>query len=133
MATTENIHSWLKNCPEIIHLIKEITKFSITFHCHHDKFNNAIDRDATFLFEWVFASMFKGIPGYELEQFFNLGSQELQVKLVIKEDCFDEIIDQLRGFFFMVRHPVYKWICKVSVIRIMLSPCLMAPQERVSR
>jgi hypothetical protein len=77
MVTTENIRFWLKISTEINHLVEEITKFSITFQCHHDKFNNAIDHTATFLFEWVFASMFKGIPGYVLEQFFNLGLQEL--------------------------------------------------------
>ncbi len=86
MVTTENIRFWLKISTEINHLVEEITKFSITFQCHHDKFNNAIDHTATFLFEWVFASMFKGIPGYVLEQFFNLGLQELWVGLVKKED-----------------------------------------------
>jgi hypothetical protein len=116
MATTENIRSWLKISPEIIHLIKEITEFSITFQCHHDKFNNAIDHAATFLFEWVFASMRKGIPGYALEQFFNLGSQELRVSLEKKEDGFDEIIDQLRGIAPRGIHPVYAWICEVSVM-----------------
>jgi hypothetical protein len=34
-----------------------------------------------FFFEWVIASMFKGIPGYALEQFDNLGTQELQIRL----------------------------------------------------
>jgi hypothetical protein len=65
----------------IYSLVKEITEYSITFKCHHDKFNNTVDHAATFFFEWAFASMFKGIPGNALEQFFNLGSQELQGRL----------------------------------------------------
>jgi hypothetical protein len=64
MATTENIRSQLKDYPEIKSLVKEITEYFISVKCHSDKFNNAIDHAVTFFFEWVFASMFKGIPGH---------------------------------------------------------------------
>jgi hypothetical protein len=72
IATTENESSWLQNYPEIYSLVKEITEYSSILKCHPDKFNNAVDHAATFIFECVFASMFKGIPGYALQQFFNI-------------------------------------------------------------
>jgi hypothetical protein len=49
--------------------------------------------------------MFKDIPGYTLEQFFNIGSQELQVRLENKADGFDELVDQLRGIVLQGIHP----------------------------
>ena len=36
--------------------------------------------------------MLKGIPGYALEQFFNLGSTKLQVRLDAEEELFNEIV-----------------------------------------
>jgi hypothetical protein len=117
MAATENIRSWLKKCPEIYSLVKKVTEYSITFKSHLDKFKNAVDHAATFFFEWVFASMFKGLPGYALEQYFNLGSQELQVRLEKKEDCVDVIVDQSSGIYPQGIYPVYRWICQVSVIQ----------------
>jgi hypothetical protein len=76
---------------EIYDCIVEITKDAITFQYHPGKFNNAVNHSLTYFFEWLFMSMFKGIPGYELEQFFNLGSQGLQDKLAAEEDSFIEI------------------------------------------
>ena len=36
--------------------------------------------------------MLKGIPGYALEQFFNLGLQELQGRLAADEESFDKLL-----------------------------------------
>ncbi len=40
--------------PRNYHLIKEITKYSITFQCHPYKFNNAVDHAATFILNRLF-------------------------------------------------------------------------------
>ena len=77
MATTEDMRSWMIGCPEFHDRIVEITKNTIAFQCHPNKFNLAVDRSLTYTFEWVFMSMLKGIPGYAMEHFFNLGSQVL--------------------------------------------------------
>jgi hypothetical protein len=89
MATTEDICSWMKDWPEIYDHIVEITKDDITFP---NKFNDDVNHSLTYFFEWLFMSMFKGVPGYALEQFFNLGSQGLRDKLAAEEDSFVEIV-----------------------------------------
>ncbi len=87
----------MNDYPEVYDRIVEITKNTIAFQCHPNKFNLAVDRSLTYTFEWVFMSMLKGIPGYAMEHFFNLGSQVLWDRLAAEEDSFDEIVGELTG------------------------------------
>jgi len=75
MATTEDILSWMKYYP--CNGIIKITKDAIAFQCHPDKLNLTVDHSLTYTFEWFFGSMFKGNPGYAMEQFLSFGSQGL--------------------------------------------------------
>ena len=66
------------------------------------------------LYEHVFKA--KGVPGYTLEQFFNLGSTELKVRLDAEEELFNEIVDELKGIKQKNIHPLYTWIHQVSAM-----------------
>ena len=106
----------MKDFPEIYNGIVEITKDAIAFQCHPDKFNLAVNHSLTYTFEWVFASMFKGIPGYVCEQFFNLGSKGLRDRLAAEEESFDLIVGELTGIKPKSIHPLYTWIHEDSVM-----------------
>jgi hypothetical protein len=90
MATTEGKR------PKIMALIERITNYAVAFQCNPGKFKYSVNHAVTFSFEWVFMSMFKGIPGYALEKFFNFGTKDLREKLNEPEGSFDEIVDCLR-------------------------------------
>jgi hypothetical protein len=60
--------------------------------------------------------MFKGIPGYVCEQFFNLGSQGLRDRLAAEEESFDLIVGELTGIKPKSIHPLYTWIHEDSVM-----------------
>ena len=116
MATTECMRSWMKDYPEVYDRIVEITKNAIAFQCHPDKFNLPVDHSLTYTFEWVFMSMLKGIPGYAMEQFFNLGSHGLRDRLAAEEDSFDEIVGELTGVKPKKLHTIFTWITEHSAM-----------------
>ena len=116
MATTECMRSWMKEYLEVYDRIVEITKNAIAFQCHPDKFNLPVDHSLTYTFEWVFMSMLKGIPGYAMEQFFNLGSHGLRDRLAAEEDSFDEIVGELTGVKPKKLHTIFTWITKHSAM-----------------
>jgi hypothetical protein len=116
MATIEDMRSWMKGYPEVHDRIVEITKNAIAFQCHPDKFNLAVDHSLNYFFEWLFMSIFKGNPGYAMEQFFNFGSQGLQDRLATEEDSFDEIVGELTGVKPKDIHPLFTWIREHSAM-----------------
>ena len=116
MATTECMRSWMKDYPEVYDRIVEITKNAIAFQCHPDKFNLPVDHSLTYTFEWVFMSILKGILGYAMEQFFNLGSHGLRDRLAAEEDSFDEIVGELTGVKPKKLHTIFTWITEHSVM-----------------
>ena len=52
-------------------------------------------------------SMFKGIPGYAMEQFLNFGSQGLRDRLAAEEESFDLIVGELIGIKPESIHPLF--------------------------
>jgi hypothetical protein len=79
------MRSWMKGYPKVHDPIVEITKNSIAFQYHPNKFNLAVDHSMTYTFEGLFMSIFNGNPGYAMEQFFNFGSQWLKNRLVLRK------------------------------------------------
>jgi hypothetical protein len=61
-------------------------------------------------------SIFKGNPGYAMEQFFNFGSQGLQDRLATEEDSFDEIVGELTGVKPKDIQPLFTWIREHSAM-----------------
>ncbi len=61
MAITDDMRSWIKYYPKIYVRIVEITKNSIAFQCHPDKFNLAVDHSLTYFFEWFFGACSRAI------------------------------------------------------------------------
>lgn len=51
MATTKEIRTWMEDNPLISDLIMKITRDAKAFQCHPDKFDEAVDHAATFIFE----------------------------------------------------------------------------------
>jgi len=59
-VTTKEIRTWMEDNPLISDLIMKITRDAKAFQCHPDKFDEAVNHAATFIFEWLFISIFKG-------------------------------------------------------------------------
>ena len=51
MATTKEIRTWMEDYLLISDLIMKITRDAKAFQCHPDKFDEAVDHAATFIFE----------------------------------------------------------------------------------
>ena len=51
MATTKEIRTWMEDNPLISDLIMKITRDAKAFQCHPDKFDEAVNHAATFIFE----------------------------------------------------------------------------------
>ena len=59
-------------------------------------------------------SMFKGVPGYAMDQILNFGSQGLRNKLAAEEESFDEIVGELTGPEDI--HSLFTWIHEHSAM-----------------
>jgi hypothetical protein len=96
-------------------LIMKITRDAKAFQCHPDKFDEAVNHAATFIFEWLFMSIFKSVPGYALEKFLNHGSRELRAELSGPEESFDEIAADLEDIKLEDIHRLQTWATQESV------------------
>ena len=114
MATTKEIRTWMEDYLLISDLIMKITRDAKAFQCHPDKFDEAVDHAATFIFEWLFMSIFKSVPGYALEKFLNHGSRELRTKLSDPEESFGEIAAELEDIKLEDIHRLQTWATQES-------------------
>ena len=107
LATTRELRAWTKDNVAMTNLLKSLIELS--YQCHPDKYELAFDHVLTFTFEWRFMSLFKGIPGYAMEQFYDSGSIELRQKLRQAQLSEAVIIQSLGGLLHQNIRLLFTW------------------------
>jgi hypothetical protein len=113
LATAEELRAWTKDDVAMTTLIKSLIELS--YQCHADNYELAFDHVLTFTFEWRFMCLFKGIPGYAMEQFY-IGSIELRKKLRQAQPYEATIIESLNGLCHNDIHIFLTWCTQDTAV-----------------